>query len=145
MFSLILGLNVIDPIILRNICYEMEPKQLVEQQPKEPVNLMSLPFGSTFNLVERRRKIGLFIGKKGRHIRAIENKYNVYVNIIIESSSRQLRQNLIELVDNTATNKLYLLLTKMDTSVKETILIDEIKQTLREKWNKISESEHFKK
>jgi len=151
MFSLILDLNMIDPIILRDICYQIESERSIEQEPDEPYDFMILSFGSTFNLVERRRKIGRFIGKKGRHVRAVENKYNVRVKIVIESSSVQLRRDLNELLVNSGTrhrygaNELYLLLTKMDTSVKESILIDEIKQTLTEKWNKISESEYFKK
>ncbi len=83
---------------------------------------------------------------------AVQNKYNVLVSIVIESSSMQLCRNLTTLLDNNRTrrmhyanNELYLILTKMDTSVKKTILIDEIKQTLMEKWKKINESEHFKK
>jgi hypothetical protein len=150
MFSLILGLNVIDPMILRDICYEIESELPCEQESNEPVYLMMLPLGSTFNLAERRRKIGLLIGKKGRHVCAVQNKYNVRVSIVIESSSMQLRRNLTTLLDNNRTsrmhyanNELYLILTKMDTSVKETILIDEIKQTLMEKWKKINESVHF--
>jgi hypothetical protein len=132
------------------MCYEIEPELPCEQESNESVRLIMLPFGSTFNLVERRRKIGILIGKKGRHVSALQNKYNVRVNIVIESSSMQLRRNLTELLGNNGTrrmhyasNELYLIVTKMDTSVKETIPIDEIKQVLTEKWNKINESVHF--
>jgi hypothetical protein len=139
-------------MILRDICYEIESELPCEQESNEPVYLIMLPLGSTFNLGECRRKIGLLIGKKGRHVSAVQNKYNVRVNIVIQSSSMQLRQDLIKLLDNNekgrmhyASNELYLIVTKMDTSVKETIPIDEIKQVLTEKWKKINESVHFNK
>lgn len=142
-------MNVINPIIFRDICYEIQSKQPIKQEPEEPINLMTFSFGSAFNTSERCRKIGLFVGKKGRHIRAVENKYNVRVNIVTKSSKMQLRQYVMLILDSFGRRhrfinyQLYVLLTPIDPAEEEIILIDEIKQTLTQKWNEISDSENF--
>lgn len=89
----------------------------------------------------RRKKIGLFVGREGRHIQATENTYNVRVRIVTPFSSKPTREQLTALLlskNMQQTNhNLYLLLTKMDTRIKEKILFDEIKQLLTDKWNAI--------
>ncbi|CAF3426008.1 unnamed protein product [Rotaria sp. Silwood2] len=141
----ILGLNTIDPIILENICNEIQLEQFGDRKPPKPVYMMFLSFQSALDAKERLRQSGRFIGKNGQYLRRFEDKYNVRVNIVNRSSSKKLRQKLIEIKNKTGkqlTNELegiYLLLTKKNTSVKSTISIDEIKQLIKKKWNEISE------
>jgi hypothetical protein len=135
---------VIDPIILRDLCYEIESRQSTEENLENCADFLILPWGSISRKAGRRRKIGLLVGRQGQHIHAVQNKYNVCVRIIMQSGSKQMREQLTRILlseNETHTNdSLYLLLTKMDTSIKTKTLFDEVKQILTEKWNAIVQS-----
>ena len=132
---------MIDPIILRDLCYEIESSQSSAETAEECAEYLVLPWGSMNREASRRKRIGLFVGRKGQHIQATENTYNVRVRIVTPSSSKPIRKQLNELLlskNMEETNhNLYLLLTKMDTLIKDKILFDEIKQILTDKWNAI--------
>ncbi|CAF4083399.1 unnamed protein product [Rotaria sp. Silwood2] len=102
---------------------------------------MVLSFKPTLNSEERRIKTGHFIGKNGQYIRALQDKYNICMNIVNKYSSAKLRQKFLE----NNVNQLCLLLKTRSKPGNVPISIDEIKQILTEKWNETSECISFRR
>ncbi|CAF1479827.1 unnamed protein product [Adineta steineri] len=145
------GLNVIDLNVLINICDEISlVKERIIQEWKEaniepidlfePYHFLSLLFESEISLQERRRKIGRFIGKNGQHIRDLQDKYNIRIQIEDQSSSRKIIQKkFAKIQDKDKLDKLYLLITNKNKIITKKIRIDMIEEDINKLWEKEEE------
>ncbi|CAF3539989.1 unnamed protein product [Rotaria sp. Silwood1] len=100
----------------------------------EPFHFLPLAFESGVSLRKRRRKTGRFIGKNGQNLRALNDKYNIQVQIVDRSSSKKVRKKLAEVQDKDNLDKLCLLIMSKNKSKTDMIPIHEIKQKIIEKW-----------
>ncbi|CAF0816864.1 unnamed protein product [Adineta steineri] len=71
-----------------------------------------LSFESKLSMHERRKIVGRFIGKNDQHIRDLQDKYNIRIQIVDQSSSRKIVQKkFAKIQDKDKLDKLYLLIT----------------------------------
>ncbi|CAF4215324.1 unnamed protein product [Adineta steineri] len=101
----------------------------------EPYHFLSLLFEPEISLQERRRKISRFIGKNGEHIRDSQDKYNIRIQIVDQSSSRKIVQKkFAKIQDKDKLDKLYLLIRNKNKIITEKIRIDMIKEDINKLW-----------
>lgn len=144
-------MNVIDPILLRSLCYDIEAdlpstissSDMIVENP----NILIL-YSAVFrwNPEEHRRRLGILIGKKGRHLSELQTKFQIRINVITDTSSTSLRRNLMTTLRTfnprhryTASN-IYVVMTELDGSNTTSSHIDEVKQLLRARWIAINNS-----
>lgn len=142
-------MNVIDPILLRDLCYDIEAAPTFEPHSAEIFDVLILHHASIYgSTAERQRRLGLLIGKKGRHLSTLQTKYNVRINVVTDTSSWRLRQELSiryqsHLFDRRQLHdrcNIHILLTVLDASIAMPNQIEEVKQSLRERWTHITDS-----
>ncbi|CAM4945726.1 unnamed protein product [Rotaria socialis] len=138
------GMNVIDLNVLSSVCDEIESDRANEPVLKKHVHLLTLSFEPNISRYIRRARTGRFIGKGGENVRAVQDKYNVCLQLIDRSSNEKRCQRLDELKktdekeDNKNRDALYLLVTSKTKSITNTIPIEEIKQEITQKWKEIN-------
>ena len=104
--------------------------------PEKPQHYLIVDYPLTLTPRQRLYKFGRFIGRKGEHIRPLETKFNVRINILNEKSSKPFRQSMNKSSVKDATknrNNLCLLITMNDKNGD----IHQIKQTLENTWKQI--------
>ncbi|CAF4795986.1 unnamed protein product [Rotaria socialis] len=138
------GMNIIDLNVLSSVCDEIESDRANEPVLKKHVHLLTLSFEPNISRYIRRARTGRFIGKGGENVRAVQDKYNVCLQLIDRSSNEKRCQRLDELKttdekeDNKNRDALYLLVTSKTKSITNTIPIEEIKQEITQKWKEIN-------
>ncbi|CAF1372576.1 unnamed protein product [Adineta steineri] len=94
-----------------------------------------LSFESELSLHECRKIIGRFIGKNGEHIRGLQDKYNIRIQIVDQSFSRKIVQKkFAKIQDKDKLDKLYLLIRNKNKIITEKIRIDMIKEDINKLW-----------
>jgi transcription antitermination factor NusA-like protein len=106
----------------------------IEPIDDEIFHILSLSNESEKSLQGDRRKLGCFIGKNGQHLRDLENKYNIKIQIMNSFSTKKIQKRLAKIQDKDTFNKIYLLITHKDKSTKGEILIESIAEELTELW-----------
>lgn len=146
--TITVGIKLIDPTLFRDMCDKInseileKSKQSTKSLPCGPIEFISLPFPSTHTPLVRQRKVGCFIGKKGKNIRVFQYNYNIRVRIIDERSKKKLRPELIEaLCFNKECNsndycELHLLLERGESINESNVIpMSIIKENLLATWN----------
>ncbi|CAF5022337.1 unnamed protein product, partial [Rotaria sp. Silwood1] len=62
-----------------------------------PFYFLPLTFEPRVSVLERYRKNGRFIGKKGQNLRTLQDKHNIHVHIVNQRSSKNFRRRLAKL------------------------------------------------
>jgi hypothetical protein len=93
-----------------------------------------IPFESETKFQENHKRISRFIGKKGRNLNTLENKYNVVINLINIDSNKK---NII--------NELHISIRRKNKLEKNTIPFDVIRQDIVKKWEEASEIQFIKR
>lgn len=132
-----------DKSIADEIPIEQVKEQIIEkwkQATMEPVDnelfhIASFPYESKVSWRQRQKKIGHFIGKKGQHLRRLQQKYNINIQIMNHLSKRKLQRKLAKIQDEDKTNKLYLIITNKNKSSTDIIPIEKITQSLTNLWH----------
>ncbi|CAF3770503.1 unnamed protein product [Rotaria sordida] len=99
-----------------------------------PFYFLPLSFESKMSIQEHYRKNGRFIGKKGQNLRALQDKYNIYIHIVDKWSSKNIRRRLAKVQGEDNTDNLHLLITSKNKSTTDGIPIDKIKQEIIQQW-----------
>ncbi|CAF1428630.1 unnamed protein product [Adineta steineri] len=110
-------------------------QKIVNEQNENNFYFLSLLFESEISLQGRRRKISRFIGKNGEHIRGLQDKYNIRIQIVDQSFSRKIVQKkFAKIQDKDKLDKLYLLVTNKNKITTEKIRIVKIKEDINKLW-----------
>jgi len=112
----------------------------IEPIDDELYHMLAFSYESNTSSRKQRQKVGHFIGRDGCHFRDLQDKYNVNIHIVDNSSRRTLRKKLAKIQDEREVDKLYLLITNKDKSSTNTIPIDEIEQDLMKRWTNVEQT-----
>ena len=114
-------------------------------ESEKPFQYMNLSFGRQPTMLERRQRIGRFIGRKGENLQGLQDKYHIFVKITNGRTNEKVFRKLIETQNNgeqpekIQTDDLCLFIKKTDTATKDVIPMDKIKREIIELWNKANE------
>ncbi|CAF3889593.1 unnamed protein product [Rotaria sp. Silwood1] len=121
-----------------------EVKEVISKKWKEasieppdlqgPFYFLPLSFESRMSFLARYRKIGRFIGKKGKNLRTFQDKYNIHIHIVNQRSCKNVRRRLVKAQGEDNTDNLRLLITSKNKSTMDRIPIDKIKQEIILQW-----------
>ncbi len=144
-FFIYLGETLLTIDHLRKLCHEIQLSQGIPpiiSDPVKPLHFVTLQYPPTLTAKQRIYKAGRFVGRAGQHLQSLEQKLNVSIYILGGKSSKKLRQSIDKLkARNTEnhTNELFVLFT-MKSNTNEHDSIENVKQSLRDEWNKIDVS-----
>ncbi|UJR18169.1 hypothetical protein I4U23_005069 [Adineta vaga] len=115
------GLNIIDVNVLINTCHEIL---------SEKSCTLILPMQPEAKLGENHKRISRFIGKKGRKLKTLEDKYHVLINLVNIDSNKK---NIIN------KDELHISIRRKNKLEKNTIPFSVMRQDIIKKWEETSE------
>ena len=122
----------------RELCQEIQSNSSINLPPPVPEkekHYLTVDYPLTLSSRQRLYKFGRFVGRKGEHIRSLEKKFNVNINIFNDKSSKNFRQmvNKSSVKDSLKNrNNLCLLITINDKNGD----VNHIKQSIENAWKK---------
>jgi hypothetical protein len=104
--------------------------------PIKPIHYVILEFSPTLTPLQRVYKVGRFVGQNGKHLRVLERKLNVSINILNNKSTRNFRKIVKKLQtqnNETHINDLWVLITLKNDNDD----LEKVKQSLQNTWKEI--------
>ena len=131
------------------MCFEIEAESSLDSRSANIVDVLTLCDASIYGRTGRRQhRLGLLIGRKGRHLSILQTKYNVHINIVTDTSSGHLQQRLRSLFQSHPFDwrqlhdrcNIHVVLTLSNASIETSNPIEEVKQLLQDRWRNIINS-----
>lgn len=124
---------------LHKLCQEIQSLEkpiTVKSKPVKPINYIILDFPSNLSPIQRIYKAGRFVGRRGQHLRLIEQTLQISLHIVNHKSKKHLRETVDKLKQENkeiSSDVLWILINMKNDKDN----IEKIKQSLQGQWEKI--------